>query len=193
MSGDRPELRALRLGTGTSPAEAGRELRAEQEDLRRVVEPEQQSREGCGGAESRGLRRSREVQADRPAAEMEQSAVSERAPEDRSPGEPACRQIAIDQRDQAGDQAERDREVEQCRRRSPALGRNVGDERSRSAASAVETDSETSSRKPTARIRPKDSNRGRASSRAGRAARALRAPDVAATRPRAPQTPRLRR
>src|SRR5262245_61400414 len=111
ISGRRLQYRTARASLHARAAEGGGGLRAEQEDLRRVVQPQQQRCERRRRAEGRGLRRAREIETDRPAAELEQERGDECAPQDWLPGHPPRRQVAVDDRDEARDEPDRDGKV----------------------------------------------------------------------------------
>jgi hypothetical protein len=96
----------------TRTPQTGREFRAEQEYLGRVTEPQQQRDERGRRAEGGGLCGMAEIQADCPAAKVEEQRSHERAPQDRPPCEPLRGQVAVDQRNQSGDEHDRYREVE---------------------------------------------------------------------------------
>ncbi len=99
--------------------QASRELRTEQKDLGRVVQPQQQRCKGGGGAVGRRLRRMGQIEADEPAAEIKQRGGKKTAASHRPPWQSACRHVAVDEREEPGNHEQREENVEESEESDP--------------------------------------------------------------------------
>ena len=109
--------RAERLGV--DPGELG----AEEEDLRRVVDPDEDDDQRAGGAEARGDAALADVQADQELADREQQRGDDRAEPDVVPLHVHARHELVDHREDERRQAEADDEVDDLQQHLPAAER----------------------------------------------------------------------
>ena len=96
------------------------ELRAEQEDLCRVVHPHEQHDERSGGAEARREAAAAEVQADQRLADREQQRRHGGADPDVAPADANARNDLVDHREGHRHEHEAENEIEQLGERGPA-------------------------------------------------------------------------
>ena len=98
------------------------ELRPEEEDLRRVVNPDQEHHERARRPVGRAEAAPAQVQADEALADQEQDRRQHRADPDVPPGDLRIRQELEDQREEEGDDGERDEDVRHLEHRPEAGG-----------------------------------------------------------------------
>ena len=107
------DVRAVAVGVGPG------HLRAQQQDLRRVVDPDQQHRQRAGGAEGGGHAGAPDVEGDEVFAQVKQHRGDQRAEPDVLPGNLGVGQPLEQQGEEQRDHADRDHVVEQVPERHP--------------------------------------------------------------------------